>query len=190
MDGILVVCGLCGLRLMARAEFAGRSMCCPKCGAEVPVPEEVPVREVLGGDDERGVAAVRDAPAAARGREPVLKGLNRAQMVVLWVATGVLVLMVLIPPWRMKEVEMDKPFLGYVDDSRRYGSWQTVKEVYGPAGYAPLWAPPRYDNSKRYGCYKMPTGVDLYRLAIQFVGLAVVAGVRMYSLRGRKSGGK
>jgi len=101
MDGILVVCGLCGLRLRARAEFAGRTMHCPKCGAAVQVPEEedtqpgasagsgavpqepLPTAALLAGDEERGAAVVDDAPAAARGREPVLKGLNRAQMVVV-----------------------------------------------------------------------------------------------------------
>jgi len=50
MDGILVVCGLCGLRLRARAEFAGRTMHCPKCGAavQVPVDTEVKVDALFG----------------------------------------------------------------------------------------------------------------------------------------------
>jgi len=42
MDGILVVCGLCGARLRARAEFAGRSMKCPRCHAGVLVPTTEP----------------------------------------------------------------------------------------------------------------------------------------------------
>ena len=58
------------------------------------------------------------APPADGGRR---RGLNGAQMAVLWLAAAALVAMVMVPPWR-------------VLDSQR--------KVYCPGGYAVLWAPP------------------------------------------------
>jgi len=119
--------------------------------------------------------------------------LNRAQLMVLWAAVAALAVMVMVPPWRVKDVEMTR-------ESRRegyktvYTAWQTVKNVTGPGGYRPLWSPPeelRVVTAKDYRgfdlgvCSCSPVGIDAYRLSFQIVGLLAVSAAGIWTLRRR-----
>ena len=168
-EGIIVTCPSCQIQLQAQSDFAGQSVRCPRCNGKVPVP-----------------AMAQDIVPAATTR----RGLNRAQMKVLFVAAAALVVMVLVPPWRMKQVQMQRQ---RSSGTARYTSWQTVKEIYGPGGYAPLWSPPEgsysggYSNIHTDWQYCDPAGIDIYRLGLQIVGLVAVTGGAAYALR-RASG--
>ena len=125
-------------------------------------------------------------------------GLSRGQLVVLWGVVAALLVMVMVPPWRVKIVEMER-------ESRRerwagfyrtvYTSWQTVYNVTRPGGYRPLWSPPEvsWDATRKDSRgfelgfqYCSPAGIDAYRLSFQIVGLVAVAAAAMWTLRRRR----
>ena len=135
-----------------------------------------------------------DPPAGGppQGEEPC--SVNRAQLMVVWGAVAALAVMVMVPPWRVKDVEMTR-------ESRRegyktvYTAWQTVKNVTGPGGYRALWSPPEewrdvtHKDSRGFdlGVYSCsPVGIDAYRLSFQIVGLLAVAAAGIWTLRRRK----
>jgi len=145
-EGIIVTCPSCQIQLEAQSDFAGQSVRCPRCNGKVPVP-----------------AMAQDIVPAATTR----RGLNRAQMKVLWAAVGILVVMVLIPPWRMR-------------DHSRFGVASR------PGGYSLIFAPPAdtclWDYRDNIHTLS-PLEIDIYRLSFQIIGLVGVAAVAVYGLR-------
>jgi len=91
--------------------------------------------------------------------------MNTSQKVALWVGIGVLVLMLVFPPW-----------VGIQSLSRT----ANITNVY-PLGYAPLFSPPPAGAGKQ---------VDFGRLSIQCLAVVLVTGGMIYTLKDSKDKGE
>jgi len=124
----------------------------------------------------------------------VCRGSNNAQVAVLSVAGALLVLMLAIPPWRMRQVELGRQFR-----TNGWTEWQVVRRKWSPTVYAPAWRQPAGIDTgdfqqfrdgttgpSRTRTYQEALGINFYVLAVQVFCLALMTGLAMYVFRQRQ----
>lgn len=98
--------------------------------------------------------------------------MNKRQTIALWIAIGLIALMGLVPPWAHSESSWGS--------SGGFGGGSHHSTGAYAAGYGLIFWPPKPESGELH--------VDLSRLFIQWLIVAVVGGGLVWTLRTRKAG--